>query len=141
MPTFKATSPEGVITEYDAALPEQEHLQPGWRLEQIIIAVASPDDPPPAPTTKYDGRRVLSKIEFRRLFPDATRPYVDEFNATFEAHPALSVDQKRSIRSGLEDYKATSEVNLDDPSTAMMIGLYQALGILTADEAQGVLNG
>jgi hypothetical protein len=141
MPTFKATSPEGVITDYTADVIDPLHFSVGWRIEQIIIAEASPDAPEPVPTTKYDGRRVLSKIEFRRLFPDATRHYVDEFNATFESHPALTTDQKRSIRSGLEDYKATNEVNLDDPSTAMMVGLYQMLGILTADEAQGVLNG
>lgn len=89
----------------------------------------------------YHGRRELSKIEFRRLFPAVKRPFVDEFNGTFDAYPALTDDQKREIRSGLEDYKASSLVNLDDPDSQKMVGLYAMLGLLTAEEAQGVLNG
>lgn len=94
-----------------------------------------------AAVTVYGGRRVLSKIEFRRLFTDASRPLVDEFNATFESHPLLTADQKRDIRSGLEDYRATDTINLDDMSTQKMIGLYTLLGLITPEEAQGVLNG
>lgn len=89
----------------------------------------------------YEGRRVLSKIEFRRLFPDLKRPYVDEFNATFENNAILNNDQKRSIRSGLEDYKATDTVNLDDASTIGMVNLYAQIGLITSAEAQGILNG
>lgn len=103
---------------------------------EVIDVVAAP-----ATVTVYGGRRELSKLEFRRLFPDSKRPLVDEFNATFESHQMLTDDQKRDIRSGLEDYKASSLVNLDDPDTQKMIGLYTMLGLLTAEEAQGVLNG
>jgi hypothetical protein len=68
MPTFKATSPEGIVTEYDATLPDPEHLQPGWRLEQIIIAEASPDAPEPVPTGK-----VMTKLEYLRRFTQDER--------------------------------------------------------------------
>jgi len=94
-----------------------------------------------AATVVYGGRRSLQKLEFRRLFPAVKRPFVDEFNATFETHPYLTDDQKRAIRSGLEDYKAASEVNLDDPDTIAMLDTYMALGIMTAEETEAVKRG
>lgn len=140
MPIYRVTSKAtGAETyRYDAPAPIEwagmefathDHLE-------VIDVVAAP-----ATVTVYGGRRELSKLEFRRLFPEAKRPFVDEFNGTFDAHPALTDDQKREIRSGLEDYKASSLVNLDDPDTQKMVGLYTLLGLITLEEAAGVLNG
>jgi hypothetical protein len=93
------------------------------------------------PQPVYGGRRILSKLEFRRLFPDTTRPYVDEFNATFESSTLLTADQKRDVRSGLEDFKAASEINLDDASISQILSLYVALGLITKTEMETILNG
>jgi hypothetical protein len=66
---------------------------------------------------------------------------VDEFNATFESSPLLTADQKRDIRSGLEDFKAASEINLDDASISQILSLYVALGLITKTEMETILNG
>lgn len=97
---------------------------------------------PSAPlATVHGGRRILTKLEFRRLFSDATRPLVDEFNATYETHPALTAEYKRAIRSGLEDFKAATEIDLDNPSVAAMLAVYVTLGMMSYPEMQEVLNG
>lgn len=77
----------------------------------------------------------ISKIAFRRRFTDAERPAIDEFNATFESNPALTPEMVKAIRSGLEDYKATDEVTINDPSVGKMLGLYVLLGLLTPERA------
>lgn len=132
--TNRATGVE--VYRYDSPLPIE------WSGMEFLTHDHTAVAEEPQPTiTRYGGRRTLSKIEFRRLFPDAVRPFVDEFNAMFESHPLLTDDQKRDIRSGMEDYKATDTVNLDDISTQKMIGLYTLLGLITPEEASGVLNG
>lgn len=100
-------------------------------------------DAPVAQTVQpvYGGRRILSKLEFRRLFSDTARPYVDEFNATFESSTLLTADQKRDVRSGLEYFKAASEINLDDASISQILSLYSALGLITKTEMETILNG
>jgi len=84
--------------------------------------------------------REVSKREWRLLFTDAERPLIDKFNATFETSPYLNEAQRDSIRSGLEDYKAASVVNKDDPATAAVLGLYVALGILAPHRSAEILS-
>lgn len=75
----------------------------------------------------------LTKYEFRQRFTPAERAACDAFNAGFEAHPALSAEQKSDIRTGLEDFRAVSEV---DPVLAMpMLAMYEALGLLAPGRA------
>lgn len=104
---------------------------PAWALPDPVVEEPGPVAP---------VERILSKIQFRRVFTDEERPLIDEFNATFETLPYLTAEQKRDIRSGLEDYKATGEVNMKDPSTARMLGLYVMVGHLTAERMQEILN-
>ena len=134
--TDKATGAE--LSRYAAAQPTEAS---GFSLADFDHTEIVEQDTTEAPATVYGGRRLLSKIEFRRMFNDVERPLIDEFNATFETHPALTDEQKRGVRSGLEDYKATETVNLDDVSTAMMLGLYTMLGLIDAARAQEIMNG
>lgn len=85
------------------------------------------------------SERDLTKLMFRRLFTPAEQKMIDRFNATFEAHPGLTDDQKDDVRTGLENYKAAGSVSLDDPDTATVLGLYTALGILAAGRMQEIL--
>ena len=96
------------------------------------IAV-EPEAPPP------DASRELSKRDWRLLFTDAERPKIDRFNATFETNQDLTEDQRDAVRSGLEDYKAATVVNKDDPATAKVLGLYVLLGILDAHRPAEIL--
>jgi hypothetical protein len=134
MPTFKATSPEGVITEYDATLPEPEHLQAGWRLERVIISeppVYTPESPEPEPDSRmYGGRRLLTKLEFIELLGDA-------------AYQGILIMAKASIQieAWVKKMELTTpdadgySINLDDPRTQ---GGITAIG--TALEMQGVVG-
>ena len=89
---------------------------------------------PPTPQA-----RELSKREWRLLFTDLERPAIDRFNATFEGNAYLTEDQRDAVRSGLEDYKAATVVNKDDPATATVLGLYVALGILAVHRPAEIL--
>lgn len=141
MNTFRATSPEGVITEYEAALPDPEHLTPGWRCEQIIVAEPSPDDPEQeVDTRKYGGRRLLTKLEFIELLGDV-------------AYPAILTMAKASVQieAWMKKLELTTpdadgySINLDDLRTQggiTAIGMaLEMQGIVTADWVSEVLNG
>jgi hypothetical protein len=81
----------------------------------------------------------LSKLEFRNLF-GAKKVAVDAFNAEFESHPSLTAEQKAAIRTGLLDFAQAQYIRRPfEPAVVQMISLYQALGLLTAEEAAGVL--
>lgn len=80
----------------------------------------------------------LSKLEFRNLF-GAAKPAVDAFNAGFEASPLLTAAQKAAIRSGLEDFKEARYIERPfRPDVLALIGLYQSIGILSAEQADAV---
>lgn len=82
----------------------------------------------------------LTKFQFRKLFR-AKQGLVDEFNASFESNAGLSAELKRAIRSGLENYRTSGSVARPFlPEVVQMIGLYQALGMLTAEEAKNILE-
>jgi hypothetical protein len=140
MNTFRATSPEGVITEYDAALPDPEHLTPGWRCEQIIIATASPDAPVEVDTRKYGGRRLLTKLEFIELLGDAAYQGVLTM-AKASVQIEAWVKKMELTTPDADGYS----VNLDDPRTqggVTAIGMaLEMQGIVTVDWVSEVLNG
>lgn len=80
----------------------------------------------------------LSKLEFRNLF-GAAKPAIDAFNTGFESSPLLSAAQKAAIRSGLEDFKEARYIERPFRSDVLsLIGLYQAIGILSAEQADAV---
>ena len=91
------------------------------------------------PAVVIPPARELSKREWRLLFTDVERSAIDRFNATFEANPMLTEQQRDAVRSGLEDYKAATVVNKDDPATAQVLGLYVMLGILDAARPAEIL--
>lgn len=104
--------------------------------------VGRPDEVVEAlPPTKFDGRRILTKLEFRSLFSEATIKWIDRFEAQFEQSPFLTDDQKDSIRTAFKDYHEATFVDLDDPRLAPGLGLYVSLGMITAEEVSEVLNG
>ena len=91
--------------------------------------------------TRYNGRRILTKLEFRSLFSDATIKWIDRFESQFEGYAYLTDDQKDSIRTAFTNYHEATEVDLDDPRWPPGLGLYVALGGMDADEVSEVLRG
>jgi len=92
-------------------------------------------------TTRFNGRRILTKLEFRSLFSDATIKWIDRFEAQFETLGYLTDEQRDEIRTAFANYHEATDVNLDDPRWLPGLGLYVALGGMDADEVTGVLRG
>ena len=87
------------------------------------------------------GARIpLSHVQFRDLFGDK-KTAIDAFNAKYEQHPALSDEQKDGIRTGLEDFRRSTYVARPFiPQVLQMVGLYEALGLLTEEDAARILG-
>jgi hypothetical protein len=82
----------------------------------------------------------LSKLEFRNLF-GAAKNAVDSFNFGYAAHPALTDAQKATIRTGLEDFREAQYIERPfRPEVLQLIGLYEALGILSAEQAAQIVS-
>lgn len=94
-----------------------------------------------AAPAKFAGRRLLTKLEFRSLFPESAIKSIDRFEVQFEQAGFLTDDQKDSIRTAFNDYHEASDVNLDDPRWIPGLGLYVALGMMTTAEVSEVLRG
>lgn len=102
----------------------------GFDVCNHIAEVAQPDQP---------ADRELTKRAWRLLFTPDEQKLIDKFNATFEFNEQLTEDQRDAVRSGLEDYKAATVVNKDDPATSAVLGLYVALGLLAATRPAEIL--
>ena len=116
------------IYEGEWPLSEFDHVE---RQEDAVIV----------DTRKFSGRRVLTKLEFRSLFPESAIKAIDRFEAQFEQATFLNEDQKDSIRTSFNDYHEAKDVDLDDPRWIPGLGLYVSLGMMTAEEVTEVLNG
>lgn len=139
MPHYRATAQDGTIIEYDAALPDPEHLGEGWRCESITEVTPAPNAPDSSPQPVYGGRRTLTKLEFIELLGDA-------------AYAAILTAMKTSIQIEAWVKKmelATPDANghsvdMDDPRTqagVMAIGMMlEAQGVVESGWAEGVLN-
>jgi hypothetical protein len=130
MPTFRATDPNGNVTEYVADVPNPEHLGDGWRLEEVVTAEPSPDAPVATDSRKYGGRRTLSKLEFLELFT---------------ADERIAIRQARGSSAALDDYlylmELAQDVDLDNPKTQNGLMMLEQAGILASGRAQEILNG
>lgn len=86
---------------------------------------------------------ILTTVEFERLFSD------EEFNVVipfleggFEAHPALTDEQKTAVRRGMREYNKTRDgVNLRDPRTIGMLQMLEALGLIGVGRAVEIMGG
>lgn len=83
----------------------------------------------------------LHKAEFRDLFTQEERESIDEFNATYLDNPALTVEQKRAIRSGLAYYTDAKRIYLSNPQTIATLYMYEALGLIGSGRVLEILNG
>lgn len=93
------------------------------------------------PTSLYGGRRVLTKLEYRRLFTFEERMSIDSFTANYLDIAFLSAEQKSAIRTSLQDYADAQDINLDDADTVRGIGLYVQFGLILPNRLPEVLNG
>lgn len=81
-----------------------------------------------------------TKLQFERRFALAEWIAVQDFNASYLDHPALTQEQKDTIRRGLAEYEVALEVSPADPAVAALLGLYEAVGDLPAGAAARILS-
>lgn len=115
----------------------------GWNEFPLSLyehILSNADSSPHVPHTVYGGRRLLSKIEWRRLFTEPERNVLDEFEATY-TELGLPDELVRALRSGYKNYYAADDVSLDDTDVGMMLTAFVHLGKLEPYRIGEVLNG
>lgn len=139
MPVYVVTSKStgSIVFEYQNFEPLEHDDFPFSGFDHT----PQPEDQPSVRPTKFNGRRVLTKLEFRSLFPESALLGVDRFEAQFEAAAFLTDAQRDEIRTSFNDYHAAEDVNLDDPRWIPGLGLYVALGMMTQADVDEVLYG
>ena len=83
----------------------------------------------------------LFKSEFRDLFTTEEQIYIDNFNATYQSNPNLSIEQKAGILSALAYYADAGRVYLSHPKTIAFVNMYEQLGLIGVGRAAEILNG
>lgn len=131
---FRATNRDTQeVVEYDADLPQAEHRNAPWRLEEVFVGT-SPDPGPPEPPRVYQGRRQLTRLEFMRLFTSAERIAIRDFVAGTTA-PA------KAGRDFMAMMELSNEVDLDDADTVNGVNFMEARGLIAAGRAEEILAG
>lgn len=114
---------------------EQKVTGVGWGyVDGVFIA------PEVAPEPAPQASRVLTHVGFRRLFTRPEQELADELEVMFESNPGLTVEQKRTLRTGYKNFYSASTVDLDDPDIPPMLGLYAALGIIDAHRPADIIG-
>ena len=88
----------------------------------------------------HGTRLPLSKLDFRNRFSVTDQENIDAFNATYETNPALTPEQVKQIRTANINLSNADSVNLGDQQTIQGVYLYVALGLISAADAEAVLN-
>jgi hypothetical protein len=136
MATFQAINLEtSEVFQYEADTPQEIHRGEGWRLDQVFVSEASPDDPPPDPR-KYGGRRRLSKLEFIDLLTDTE--YVTILAAAKESVQIEAWIRKMELATPEDD---GTSINLDDPRTQGGVQALELIGLIGEGRAEEILNG
>lgn len=130
---------EGVIYTYRYFCPE--NVQPETvRVERVKVLNKELENVFLAKQLVSGTLLPFSKLKFRELFTFTERCLIDEFHASFESNPGLTVDHKRSIRTGLEDYKMAQHVARPfDSRVEMMLNMYVQLGILSVNRKNEIM--
>lgn len=92
---------------------------------------------------QYERRinRILTHIDFRKLFTQEEEVMIDAFNSSYENNEAISARTKAVIRTGLNRFHQANVVNLDDTSIIPMLGLYASIGIIQNERIAEIIQG
>lgn len=133
MTTFRATNLATCeTTEYEAATPQQEHLEVGWRLESVSPCYVAPDAP--QDTRLFGGRRKLTKLELIALLGDDFIAIMAAAKQSVQVE--AFVELVRMATPGADLYS----IDLDD-SRFQALHQLEAMGVIGVGRAETVLNG
>lgn len=91
-------------------------------------------EPEAPPTTVYGGRRILTQLEFLRLFTQQER-------VTIRVFAQGDSPYQLAVRDFMYLLELAQEINLDDAETQVGVPQLEALGLLAAGRAAEILNG
>lgn len=130
MPNYRAKNAETLeVVEYQADAPMPEHLSPPWEVFRLVEFGPVDDDQGGAPPTVYGGRRVISKLEFLRLFTPEER-------ITIRA----AAQQSPVVQDFMHMLELAESVNMDDVETQVGVPLLEQSGLIGAGRAQEILR-
>jgi len=136
---YRATNKTtGEVVEYDAVLPQPEHLTDAWRLEDVIVAEPSPDAPPPSPPTTVP----ITKLAFRNRFT-ATEKATLEIAAVHNASLAPNHQSNllaASLRASMADQRDATFIDLMRPDTRGGVQVLEQYGLIAAGRAAVILD-
>lgn len=91
-------------------------------------------------TESANGRIPWSKLDFRDQLGQQTEVAMDAFFAGFEAHPALTTEQKAVIRTGYNRYREAHYIERPlKPEVLSLLGLLQQLGLITQERIDSIV--
>lgn len=132
--TFRATFTDGSVVEYEAALPNPEHLTQGWTLEEVSPATIPPGVTP-APATVFGGRRRLTKLEFIQLLGADAVPVLTASQQSAEVQLFIKLIDWATAESD------STSIDLDDPRTIGGLSALEAAGVIGQGRAEEIARG
>lgn len=136
MTHYRATSPTGDVIEYDAELPQPEHLTEGWRLEDVSVAEPAPDEEP----QPYSGSWLITKLAFRNRFMPDEKVAIEL--AALD-NPAADMQVRAlaaSLRANQQDIIVAQFIDLMFADTRSGVQALEAYGLIGAGRAAEILD-
>jgi hypothetical protein len=126
----------GEVAEYDADLPQAEHLGPDWRVEVVEEVAPSSDDPPPP----YEGTWRITKLAFRNRFTQSEKVAIEIAALDDPAAPMQQRAMSAALRASQMDVQAAQFIDLTRADTRAGVQQLEAVGILAAGRAAVILD-
>ena len=137
MKHFRATElATGLVTEYDADLPQAEHLGAAYRLEEVADAAIAPDVVDPG----YQGPRKITKLAFRNRFSQSEKVAIEI--AALD-NPSAAMQQRAqaaALRASQADVAVATYIDLTRADTRAGVQTLEAAGLLAAGRAAAILD-
>ncbi len=126
----------GVVAEYDADLPQDEHLTAAFTLEDIVPTTPSPDaDPAP-----YMGPWKITKLAFRNRFTQAEKVGIELASLDNADAPMAQRQMAAALRAAQADQRDAKFIDLKRKDTRDGTHVLETYGLLAAGRATVILD-
>jgi hypothetical protein len=119
-PVFRYQCDDGIGPIYWVGMEAETH-------DHTLVVEETPETPP---VTVYGGRRLLSRLEFLRLF-----------TVTERITMRTAAKQSPVMEDYLQLLDLALEISLDDPDTVAGVQMMEGAGLLATGRAAEVLRG
>lgn len=126
----------GIVMEYDAELPQAEHLSARYRLEQIIEATINPDAIEP----EYSGSWLITRYAFRRRLTADEKENIEVASVDVATASAANRKKTAALRVYMADMQAAEYIDLKDAELRSGVTKMQTIGLIAAGRAATILD-